>query len=424
MSLNRRDFLFTAGLGAAGSTLFGAEAYAREARERPRPAGGGDEWDEVRARFAIDPEYVHLAGMLLAPHPDSVREAVEQHRRGLDGNPVLYLAANRALERESRRAAAGYMGARWQDIALTDSTTMGTGLVYNGVHVRPDQELLTTEHDYHATHTALAYKAERSGASLRRVRLFRDAATVSEGQIVDTLIQEVRPETRVVAVTWVHSSTGLKFPVRGVADALAGLNAGRDAADRALLCVDGVHGFGVEDASMEDLGCDFFFAGTHKWIFGPRGTGVIWGRPEVQEQVSPTIPTFTRDGTWGGGMSPGGFKPFEHQWGVAQAFGFHQRIGKARVAERIHALNRQLKEEMARMPHVRLHTPMDERLSAGMVCFEVEGMRPGQVVDHFQERRIIISQTPYTPSYARFSPGLLNTTGEMERVLEVLHGLG
>lgn len=71
---------------------------------------------------------------------------------------------------------------------------------------------------------------------------------------------------------------GLKLPIREIADALAELNRDRHEGDRALLCVDGVHGLGVEDLSMQDLGCDFFVAGCHKWLFGPRGTGLVWGK--------------------------------------------------------------------------------------------------------------------------------------------------
>ena len=48
--------------------------------------------------------------------------------------------------------------------------------------------------------------------------------------------------------------------------------------ERVLLCVDGVHGFGVEETSPAELGCDLFAAGCHKWLFGPRGTGLLWGR--------------------------------------------------------------------------------------------------------------------------------------------------
>ena len=85
-------------------------------------------------------------------------------------------------------------------------------------------------------------------------------------------------------------------------------------------------------------------------------------------------------------MTPGGFHSFEHRWALDRAFGLHQEIGKARVAARIHELNCQLKEGLAGMPRVTLHTPRDAALSAGLVCFEVAGLRPDAVVDGCCER--------------------------------------
>jgi selenocysteine lyase/cysteine desulfurase len=413
MAVSRRDVLIGAGLGAAAAALTSPSAGAAQ-----------DPWEAVRAQFRLSPEFTHLAGLLLASHPLPVREAIERHRLALDENPPLTIQANnQRLQAATRGAAAEYLGAQSRDIALTDSTTMGLGLVYNGIALRAGQELLTSTHDYYATHESLRYKAARSGATLRAVPLYEKTESVSADEIVASLLRAVRTETRVVALTWVHSSTGLKLPVRRIAEALAPINARRAAADRVLLSVDGVHGLGVEDATVTELGCDFFVAGTHKWMFGPRGSGLIWGHPRSQDACSPTIPTFTHDGTWGGAMSPGGYKPFEHLWAVAEAFRFHLRLGKDRVAARIHALNRQLKEELARMPGVRLYTPIDERLSAGITCFDVENLAPQQVVARLREQKIIASTTPYSPSYARLTPGLFNTPEEIERVLRAIRNL-
>jgi isopenicillin-N epimerase len=199
------------------------------------------------------------------------------------------------------------------------------------------------------------------------------------------LLGAVDDDTRVVAATLVHSSTGLKLPVREIAARFEGVNTGRDPSERALLCLDGVHGFGVEDVDIGTLGCDVFFAGTHKWIFAPRGTGIGWAGPAGRDQVRPTIPTFTRDGTWGGTMTPGGFKPFEHQWSMAEGFAFHEEVGGRQVvADRIRTLATRLKEGLSEIPGVTLRTPMDPELSAGIVCFDVGGLSPDTVVspDH------------------------------------------
>ena len=76
-----------------------------------------------------------------------------------------------------------------------------------------------------------------------------------------------------------------------------------------------------------------------------------------------------------------------------------------------------MKEGLAGMPHVQLYTPRDENLSAGMACFDVKGMKPGEVVSRLLERKIIASTTPYRVTYARLSCGIVNTPEEVEKTL-------
>ncbi|QKT03980.1 aminotransferase class V-fold PLP-dependent enzyme [Ectothiorhodospiraceae bacterium 2226] len=417
MDLTRRRFLTSStGLLAAGG-LAGLSAPLARAAER---AAAGD-WSDFQQRFNVDHELINLAGMLLAPHPAAVRAEIDRQREALDRNPPEHVDAERwNAEHAARRAAARYLGGRRADIALTESTTMGIALAYNGIRVEAAQELLTSEQDYYATHKALEYKQRRSGAALRTYPLYEDSADVREEALVARVVGEIRPETRLLALTWVHSLSGLKLPVARIGAEVAALNEGRAADERVLVCVDGVHALGVEDFHLEDLNCDFFFAGTHKWLFGPRGTGILWGHPRSQEALTPTIPTFTADGTWGGEMTPGGFKAFEHVWALPAAFELHTRLGKANVQARIHALNRRLKEGLADMAHVVLRTPMDEALSAGITCFDVNGMDAEDVVDHLRTRRIIASITPYATRHARLTPGLLNDEAHVDAALAAL----
>jgi selenocysteine lyase/cysteine desulfurase len=116
-------------------------------------------------------------------------------------------------------------------------------------------------------------------------------------------------------------------------------------------------------------------------------------------------------------MTPGGFHSFEHRWALDEAFIFHQTIGKARATQRIHELNQQMKQGLTKMPHVTLHTPMSQDLSAGIVCFEVSGMTPGQVIERLREKRIIGSVTPYATQYARLAPSLLTSSEDIEQTL-------
>src|SRR5262249_60336961 len=134
---------------------------------------------------------------------------------------------------------------------------------------------------------------------------------------------------RARGVIWVTPGRGVKLPLRAMADALGRGNAGRDEPDRVLFCVDGGHGFGNQAEPVATLGCDFFVAGCHKWIFGPRGTGLVWGRPAAWKSLRPVIPTFSwpayeifmgvaprRELPPSDTYAPGGFKPYEHRWAL------------------------------------------------------------------------------------------------------------
>lgn len=460
MTLDRRTFMNHAALGVAATSLSGL-ACTTPASRTPQPASSGNapapgnsapathqggvippgvdgssSWADIRAQFDLASDYVHLTAMLMAAHPAPVRRAIENHRRGLDRNPALYLEEDMrfiALEQTAREHAARYLATEPDWISLTDSTTMGLGLVYCGLALAAGDDVLTTTHDHYSTHESLRYATERAGATLRKVALYERGDDATAEGMVAALAGAIRPATRVVAVTWVHSSTGVKTPVRGMAEAIAAENARRSPAEQILFCVDGVHGFGVEDVVIDDFGCDFFIAGCHKWLFGPRGTGLVWGNERAWQRIAAIIPPFQGgpytawmrgerpQGVPGGlMMTPGGFHSFEHRWALSEAFAFQMAIGKARIQARTHELNTQLKQGLAQMPHVRLYTPMDPALSSGIVCFDVDGMEAEAVVAALLEKRIVASATPYAESHARLTPSIYNTPGDVDTALRAV----
>ena len=150
----------------------------------------------------------------------------------------------------------------------------------------------------------------------------------------------------------------------------------------------------------------------------------------------PTIPPFLRrapDGVESGpprppidgwAMSPGGFKAYEHQWALPAAFALHHEIGKGRIEARIHELNRHAKVELAKMRHVKLHTPLTDDVSSGIVCFEVDGMPPKAVVAALLASNIVASVTPYKPPFVRIAASLVNRPEDVDAAMRVVRSLG
>jgi selenocysteine lyase/cysteine desulfurase len=442
MTLKRRQFMGWAGTALVGGGCASAGKSTPAAATATSPAAM-DKWAKVRAEFDQDPAYTNLTGFLLTPHPRRVREAIAAHRDALDRNPALVLeqqlelsiAGKDSFDSAPRTAAARFLAAQPNEFALTDSTTMGLGLVYGGFRIGAGKEVLATIHDHFSTHEALRLRAARDGVKVRKITLYAQPSRASSDEI-GSLTREIAADTRVVAATWVHSSTGVKLPIRAMADAIAAVNRKRAAADRIWFVVDGVHGFGIENATMADLGCDVFVAGCHKWLFGPRGTGLVWASKDAWDQVAPTIPAFEGPpyvawmenkapvAPFGIMHTPGGFHSFEHRWALPAAFAFQSEIGRAEIQGRVHELNTRLKQGLREMSRVRLHTPVDPKLSSGITCFEVEGVPNEEVVKRLLARhKIIASVSPYAVAYARLSPGLLNTPQQVDEALAAVAAL-
>jgi len=430
--LGRRDFLGR--LAATGGALAAAPALAETSMPKPGPTMS---WPEFRKLFPLRADRIHMACMVMTSHPEPVTRAIEMHRAALQADPVRTIDDKRwDLEKKVSRTAAHYLNVQSDDIALTDSTSMGTSFLYTGMQLKPGDEILTSIHDHFCTEMAIAECAARTGCTVKRIAMFDDSASANEAEMIDRVRRAITPKTRVVGLTWVHSATGVKIPAGRIGAMIQEINKKRGENDRIYYCVDGVHALGIEDFTIPDLNCDFWVAGTHKWLFGPRGTGVMWGRADAWKITRPTIHTWYPESlhAWigwipeqkvGGGwmMTRGGYHSFEHQWALDSAFELHEQLGKRRVQDRIHALNTRLKQGLKQIANVRLFTPMSENLSSGITCFMVGSLPAQTVVDKLFERKIVGSVTPYKASYARLTPGLMNSEAEVDQALDAVRAI-
>lgn len=444
--VSRRAFLGRAGLAAGGVAVAGSSVGllaactdSDSARNGTPPAAPLDpqDWSSVRAQFALRTDRLHFSAWGLASPPRPVREAIAEHRQALDEDTFAALGREIELDSAAIAAAARYLRTDYSQVALTDSTTMGLGLVYGGLRLRPGDEVLSSEHDFYSTQEALRLSAERSGATLRTIALYENPEQASIDEIVSRVVAAITPRTRVLALTWVHSGTGVKLPIAEIATAVANRAWDLDVA-RPLFCLDAVHGFGTENQTAGELGCDVFVSGAHKWLFGPRGTGIIWAKPPAWEQITPTIPSFDQEalGSWirgvqpeylthGGANSPGGFKAFEHRWAMSQAFEFMTEIGPDRVASYTHGQASQLMDGLAAIEGIRVVTPQVPDLHAGLVCIQVSGgQAPWLLAQRLLERNSIVSgAVPYRLPYLRLGPSIVTNPDQVDLAISAIAAL-
>jgi isopenicillin-N epimerase len=392
-------------------------------------------WEEVRRQFRLSTDYIHLGtSQFMSSHPKMVRKAIRKFRRKLDENPVTCIEEyGDKMQERIQKVIAAYMGAEPEDIALTQGATSGLGLLYNGLDIREGEEILTTKHDHYCHREAVHLATERKNATVREICMYDDVFSATKEEIVHSVIREIRDNTRIVSVTWVHSGTGLKIPVGEIGKEILRLNEERGDDRRILFCVDGVHGFGIETETMEDLQCDFFITSCHKWLYGPRGTGFICAAKDMWRFALPVIPDFSEvmkseiteeksrpEAMSGKQATPGGFIDYEHRWALPEAFRFHEKIGRQRIADHVHDLNSYCKEKLLDIEHVELLTPLSPELSAGIIAFNVKGFSADEAKEHLRGHRIISTVAPYIPPAVRFTPGIYNTRSEIDAAIDVV----
>ncbi|GAA2529403.1 aminotransferase class V-fold PLP-dependent enzyme [Pilimelia columellifera] len=429
--LGRRGFL--AGVGAlAGGALTGSAALGQPAPEPRRAAAtdglgridpgpdvvdartGAVDWAAVRAQFRLDPRKVHLSLFLLSSNPTPIRDRMARVAEQYDADPMLAYQG----DDDAQSSVVRYLGGSGGESALCWNTTTAHGLVWGSLKIKPSQEILLTNFDHFVHHGSVDLCCNRSGARKRVISLFADPAKATADEIASRLKAEIKPNTRAVGTTWGHSSCGVRMPLAVMAKVVAEANRGRAEADRCLLIVDGVHALGAVDESPAASGVDVFLSGLHKWLFGPRGTGIVWYKSGVGQNFYPQHHSYA-----GGAHNPGGFHASEARLALPTTIAWHDNIGRRNIAARITELSTRLKDGLSEIRGMRLRTPRDPAMSAGITCFEIDGMSNSSIVNGLQQRGLMASHATYSAQYARVGTACINTPEEIDKVIAAVRQL-
>lgn len=207
--------------------------------------------------------HMNNAGAALMPEPvvAMIRDHLDRETR-LGG----YEAADDASARidESYEALGSLLGARARNVAIVENATVAFSQALTVFDFEPGDVILTTRNDYVSNQLMYLSLAKRRGVEVVR------AADLPEGGVdpesVRSLIRERRP--RVVALTWVPTSSGLVQPAAEV-----GRLCGE--ADVPYL-VDACQAVGQMPIDAPALHCDFLAGTSRKFLRGPRGLGFLY----------------------------------------------------------------------------------------------------------------------------------------------------
>jgi len=233
----------------------------------------------MRQHWSLDPGLTFLNHGSFGACPRVVLDHQATLRGRLEASPVQFMLQVPAELERLRFAVAPFVGAAPEDLAFVRNATEGVNAVLRSLSFGPKDELLTSNHVYPGCLNALRFIAQQSGASVRVVDV--PFPIESPDQVVEAFRSGITPRTRIALVDHVTSVTGLVFPVANIAQLLR---------SHGVAClVDGAHAAGMLDLNIAALGVDYYATNFHKWACAPKGAGILWVRPELQDQIHPSV---------------------------------------------------------------------------------------------------------------------------------------
>jgi cysteine desulfurase/selenocysteine lyase len=395
---------------------------------------------KLRADFPIFEQEIHR-------HPlaylDSAASS-QKPRRVLEAMNELYETSYANIHRGvydlGERATEAYEGARekarafinaesTREVVFTRNVTAALNLVayaWGLDNLGPGDVVLVTEMEHHSNFVPWQYIAKRTGATFAAVPVDR------EGELQLDALDEIasRGRVKVLAYTYVSNSLGTVNPVERLV---------RWAHDQgAIAVVDAAQAAPHRRVDVQALGCDFLGFTGHK-MCGPTGIGVLWGRRDLLERMSPfelgghMIRRVTLEETTWNELPhkfEAGTAPIAEAVGLGAAIEYVSEIGLEPLERYEQELLEYALPRLEEVPGVKLFGPPAER-RAGIISFEVEGVHPHDVAQILDWEGVAVRAGHHcnqplmsrlgVPATTRASFYLYTVPEEIDRLVDGLH---
>ncbi len=360
--------------------------------------------------FAFAPGLVYLQTGSLGPTPRPVMERSIAAWKQLELNPVFYGYGEHEGAMEKVRAqAAGLLGCKTEELVLTRSTTDGMNWVAQGLTFKPGDRVLTTDQEHPGGRACWDHVAHRHGVVIDVVAI--PPGEHDAGKIVERMSQRITPRTRVLSFAHLLSSTGLRMPVAELS-----------AVARSRGCisvVDGAQSVGGIAVNVKTLGCHVYATSGHKWMLGPKGTGLLY----LSEELGNTIQPIALQGGRLAYSSSSGVTSTPSVIGLGAAIDYLNAVGLARIEAHNLALRNRLFAALRSVPKLRVVSAPAGALASPLLTFTLpDELESGAFRIRLRDKHNIELKVVPKPwlNGLRVSTHLFNTEAEVDLLTAAL----
>ena len=424
---NRRDFLTIAGksLGLAAfssatiASLLNEVHAATKAISHLNPeqvAMDEDYWSTIQNSFTVTRGIINLNNGGVSPSPRIVTEALVRYIWQQEDATAYTMW--QILEPQSetiRTGLAELFGCDREEIAITRNASESLETLLMGIDLKSGDEILTTTQDYPRMLTTVRQREKREGLVLKLIKIPIPPRNLNE--IVAAFERGITPQTRLILVAHQVNITGQITPVKAICEMAR--------AKGIETIVDGAHSFAQFHFKQSDLGCDYFGTSLHKWLYAPKGTGMLYVKRDKIQKIWPLMAAESKQSTDIRKFEEIGTHSAAPRLAIGEALLFHNGLGGKRKEARLRYLSRYWMNRLKDVPKVRFHTSFDPSQSCAIANVEITGVDSTAIGSYlFNKHRIFTTPIVHEEFQGlRITPNVYTTLGELDRFSDVMEAI-
>jgi isopenicillin-N epimerase len=425
--LDRRSFLAKVGKGvglaALSSAVVGSmvddlqAAAKRVAHLAPDDAAMDEDfWYQIQKQFTVTRGIINLNNGGVCPSPRVVTEAFVHYTWEQEDLPAYTMW--QVLEPQSETVRSGLaevFGCDPEEIAITRNASESLEILQFGMDLKSGDEILTTTQDYPRMLTTFRQRETREGLRLNMISIPVPPKNLSE--ITQAFEKAITNRTKVILISHVINLTGQIVPVREICDL---------ARSKGIeVIVDGAHSFAHFEFTQKDLGCDYFGTSLHKWLYAPKGTGLLFVKKDKIEKIWPLMGAEQKQKTDIRKFEEIGTHSAAMRLAIGEAILFHRGIGPARKEARLRYLSRYWMNQLKDLPNVRFNTSFDANQSCGLANVEIVGVDPAALQSYLMNKHKIFTVAIIHNEFKglRITPNVYTALYELDRFCDVMESV-
>src|SRR5437763_3142748 len=367
-----------------------------------------DYWAIIQNAFSVTRGIINLNNGGVSPSPRIVTEALVRYIWQQEDATAYTMWQILEPQCETiRTGLAELFGCDREEIAITRNASESLETLLLGLDLKSGDEVLTTTQDYGRMLTTIRQREQREGIKLNLIKIPIPPKNIDE--ITAAFQRAMTPRTRLIQIAHQVNITGQITPVKAVCE-MAG-------AHGVETIVDGAHSFAQFDFKQKDLDCDYFGTSLHKWLYAPKGTGMLYVKRDKIEKMWPLMAAESKQASDIRKFEEIGTHPAAPKLAIGEALLFHNGIGGKRKEARLRYLSRYWMNRLKGVPKIRFNTSFEPNQSCAIANVHIDGTNPEAVTKYLFEKQHIFTVPIVHEEFQgiRITPNLYTTFSELDR---------